>query len=100
MSIYYVYILKCLDKKGKETLYTGSTQDLMQRFDQHQKGRGARYTKSKVLELLYFETHISRSDAMKREYEIKNLPVKEKRELIKVFNEQRQKEKENENASI
>lgn len=85
-----------MDKSGKETLYTGSTQDLMQRFDQHQKGRGARYTKSKVLELLYFETHMSRSEAMKREYEIKNFNVKDKRALIQAFNETREKEKEHE----
>ena len=86
MSIYYVYILKCINRSSKkETLYTGSTNNLKKRIDQHQSGRGARYTRGKDLDLVYFETHLSRSSAMKREYEIKNLPVEKKWQLVKEF---------------
>ena len=86
ISIFYVYLLLCKNKKnGRESLYTGSTQDLKKRIDQHQSGRGAQYTKGKTLTLAYFETHLSRSSAMKREYEIKQLASPKKWELIKKF---------------
>ena len=86
MPLYYVYILKCENKKnGNITLYTGSTQDLMNRFEQHRKGLGAKYTRGKKLELVYFETHLTRSDVMKREYEIKSFPSSKKWQLIDEF---------------
>jgi len=86
MPLYYVYILKCESKKnGNITLYTGSTQDLMNRFEQHRKGLGAKYTRGKNLELVYFETHLTRSDVMKREYEIKSFPSSKKWQIINAF---------------
>ncbi len=87
MPLYYVYILKCESKKesGNVSLYTGSTQDLMNRFEQHRKGIGAKYTRGKNLELVYFETHLTRSDVMKREYEIKSFPSSRKWQLIDEF---------------
>ncbi|MHA1673483.1 MAG: GIY-YIG nuclease family protein [Promethearchaeota archaeon] len=86
MSIYYVYMLKCTGKKsGDVSLYTGSTQDLVIRVNQHQSGKGARYTKGKDVELLYFETHLTRSEAMKREYAIKQLTTEKKWNLIRDF---------------
>jgi putative endonuclease len=68
-------------------LYTGSTNNLTKRIKQHQNGRGARYTRGKQLELMYFETFLTRSDAMKREYEIKSLTQEEKWNLIETFQE-------------
>ncbi|MHA1744380.1 MAG: GIY-YIG nuclease family protein [Promethearchaeota archaeon] len=92
MPVYYVYILKCTSiKTGVHTLYTGSTQDLMKRVEQHRTGKGARYTKGKHIELGYFETVLSRSAAMKREYEIKTYSVKMKHELLEKFHEMSQK---------
>lgn len=87
MPLYYVYILKCENKKKDEniTLYTGSTQDLMKRFEQHRKGLGAKYTRGKNLELVYFETHLTRSDVMRREYEIKSYTSSKKWQLIEEF---------------
>ena len=40
---HYVYILQCRD----DTLYTGYTTDLIRRLGQHNRGKGARYTKGK-----------------------------------------------------
>jgi putative endonuclease len=85
MPIYYVYILRCIDKKGTPSYYTGSTQDLLIRVSQHQKGTGARYTHGRNLELMYFETHTTRSQAMKREYEIKTFTASKKQQLIDEF---------------
>jgi putative endonuclease len=84
-GVYYVYILKCIDKKGKTSYYTGSTQDLVKRFDQHRTGQGARYTAGRDLDLVFFESYSNRSLAMKREYEIKNLSGPKKMQLIVNF---------------
>lgn len=69
---YIVYILLCSDM----SLYTGITNNLERRFKQHNgqiKG-GAKYTRSKrPVSLLHSEKFETKSDAMKREYEIKKL---------------------------
>ena len=88
-------MLKCTGKKsGDISLYTGSTQDLVIRVNQHQSGKGARYTKGKDVELFYFETHLTRSDAMKREYAIKQLTTEKKWNLIKDFQQRMEQSSE------
>ncbi len=95
MSIYYVYMLKCTGKKtGEVSLYTGSTQDLVIRVNQHQSGKGARYTLGKDIELSYFETHLTRSEAMKREYAIKQLTTEKKWCLVKEFQQRMEQSSE------
>ncbi len=64
-----VYILECADR----TLYTGITNDLDHRINEHENGTGAKYTRGRApFTLLYAETHASRSQALKREAEIKS----------------------------
>ena len=76
----FVYIVKCSDN----TLYTGYTTDLKRRIKEHNEGEGAKYTRGRTpVELVYYEKKSSKSSAMKREYEIKQLKRKEKFELIK-----------------
>lgn len=76
----YVYILRC----GDDSLYTGWTNNLEKRVNLHSKGKGAKYTKARLpVELVYFEEFEDKIEAMKREYEIKQLKRKEKLELIK-----------------
>ena len=87
MPAFYVYLLKCIQKNGDVSLYTGSTQDLMKRVQLHQTGKGAKYTRGKDIELVYYEMLISRSDAMKREYEIKNFSTKQKWDIVRDFQE-------------
>jgi len=60
----YVYVLQSdLDKK----FYTGITQDLMKRVEEHNSGI-SRATKTRVpLKLIYFEFCLHHKDAMKRE---------------------------------
>lgn len=74
---WFVYILECADG----TFYTGITNDLQRRFDEHNTGRGARYTRSRTpVELRYTEDCLNRSAALIREAKIKALgrPAKEK----------------------
>ena len=66
--MYYVYILKCSDS----SLYTGVTTDLKRRITMHRAGTGAKYTRSRgVHSVVYSERKRSRSNAQKREAEIK-----------------------------
>ena len=75
----YVYILRCSDS----SYYTGWTNDLDQRLLMHNSGKGAKYTKSRLpVELIYFEKCADKSEALKREYAIKQLTRKEKEKLI------------------
>ena len=78
----YVYIIKC----GDGSLYTGWTNDLKRRFENHCQGKGAKYTRGRgPLELVYFETFEDKKEAMKREYAIKKLKRQEKDKLIEGF---------------
>ncbi|MCF8000526.1 MAG: GIY-YIG nuclease family protein [Halanaerobiales bacterium] len=78
--MHYVYIVKCADG----TYYTGYTNDLERRIEQHNQGEGAKYTKGRrPVELVYSKEFDSKSKAMKREYEIKQLKRKNKLKLIK-----------------
>ena len=75
----YVYIVRCSD----QTLYTGWTNHLEKRIEAHNAGKGAKYTKARrQVELVYFETFDNKGDAIKREYQIKQLKRSEKEKLI------------------
>ena len=75
----YTYILKCKDG----SLYTGWTKKLEKRVNDHNEGRGAKYTKSRrPVELMYYETFATKEEAMSREYVIKQLTRKQKEILI------------------
>jgi putative endonuclease len=77
--IWYVYILECNDG----SLYTGCTNKLKDRFERHSKGKGSKYTRARrPLKLLYAEEFKNRSEAMKRELEIKSFGVDNKKQLI------------------
>ena len=78
--MWYVYILKCKDKK----LYTGITTDIHRRLKEHNAGTGGRFTRfRKPVSLIYSEKAPSRSKALKREAAIKKLKREEKLALIK-----------------
>jgi len=78
--MYYVYIIECKDG----SLYTGITTDVQRRFKEHRLGKGGAYTRSKkVKKILYIEELKTRSKALKREFEIKNLHRDKKLALIK-----------------
>jgi putative endonuclease len=87
MSFFYVYILETIGKNNKKRFYTGYTNDLKRRLNEHKTGKGAKFCKGKRINLKYYETYLTRSEAMKRESEIKSFKRKQKQELIKSFNE-------------
>ncbi|OGN05108.1 MAG: endonuclease [Candidatus Yanofskybacteria bacterium RIFCSPHIGHO2_01_FULL_44_17] len=78
--MYYVYLIECRDK----TLYTGITTDIERRFREHSSGKGGAYTRSKKVErVLYTEQFDTRSQAQKREVEIKSWRREKKLNLTK-----------------
>lgn len=77
----FVYILECSDK----TLYTGYTVDIKKRIENHNSEKnGAKYTRVRQpVKLIYVEKFETKSEALKREHEIKKLSRSKKLELIK-----------------
>ena len=77
--MWYLYVLRC----GDGTFYTGITTDVERRLEEHRQGRGAKYTRGRgPLELAYQEKCGTHSEALKREYAVKQLPRDEKERLI------------------
>jgi len=77
--MWFTYILLCSDG----SYYTGSTNDVEARFKEHLAGKGARYTKShKPVKIIYKEKFVTKSEALKREAEIKKWPKKRKERLV------------------
>lgn len=81
--MHYVYILECSDS----SLYAGYTIDLDKRLKVHNQGKGSKYTRVRLpVKLVYNEKFENKSDALKREYQIKQLTRKKKEELIQGLN--------------
>lgn len=74
--MWVVYLLLC---SKDNTLYTGITNNLEARIAAHNDGKGAKYTKGRgpVALLKYFECN-NKSEALKLEYKIKQLPREKK----------------------
>ena len=78
--MYFVYLIQC---EGG-SIYTGITTNLKRRFKEHSDKVGGHYTRAhKVEKILYTEEYPTRSEALKREAEIKRWKRKEKLNLIK-----------------
>lgn len=77
---YFVYLVKCSDG----SYYCGYSTDLESRIREHNNSeKGAKYTRSRrPVELVYSEEFDSKSEAMRREFEIKQLTHKEKKGLF------------------
>ncbi|MBI4039307.1 GIY-YIG nuclease family protein [Candidatus Daviesbacteria bacterium] len=76
--MWFVYILLCEDRSlrkpgfRKLSLYTGYSNNVRQRFQDHKNGKGGHYTRShKPLKLIYSEQLLTQSEALKREKQIK-----------------------------
>ena len=68
--MYYLYILLCNDN----TLYTGITNNIESRLEIHRLGKGSKYVRSRLpFKHIYTEELESKSEALKREIEVKNL---------------------------
>jgi len=78
--MHFVYIVRCADG----SLYTGYAVDPRARVRMHNLGRGARYTAARrPVRLVYSEECGTLSQALKREYELKQWPRRRKQALVR-----------------
>jgi predicted GIY-YIG superfamily endonuclease len=78
--VFFVYIVRCADG----TFYTGYARDIDTRVKVHNAGRGAKYTARRLpVSLVYSEPCATRGDALRREYEVKQLARSEKETLVR-----------------
>ena len=79
---FFCYILECADG----TFYTGWTTDPARRERQHNRGTGARYTRTHgPVRLVYVEPQSDRKAAMLRELTLKRLSHAQKRALAERY---------------
>ena len=66
--MYYTYVLK---NKSDGRLYVGWTDDLKNRFSQHQNGLVKSTKNRRPLQLVYYEACLVKEDAIRREKSLK-----------------------------
>lgn len=75
----YTYMVRCSDG----TLYTGWTNHIEQRLQNHNSGKGAKYTRSRTpVELVYLEISETKQEAMRKEVYYKRLTRRQKEAMI------------------
>ncbi|PLS03459.1 GIY-YIG nuclease family protein [Neobacillus cucumis] len=78
-NTHYFYVLTCNDG----SLYGGYTKDLKRRIEQHNEGKGAKYTRGRgPVELTFYQAYASKGEALRAEYRFKQLPRKKKLEYL------------------
>ena len=79
MSKGFMYILEC----SEGSYYTGSTNDLERRIEEHQSGRGANFTNLRLpVELVYYEEYERIDNAFYREKQVQRWSHNKKKALI------------------
>ena len=84
-----VYLIRCSD----ESLYCGTTNNLKNRLEAHNSGKGAKYTRfRRPVVLVAASPEMTKSDALRLEYRVKQLPPSKKySELTKEENKMTKK---------
>ena len=82
MKPWYLYIVRCKDS----TLYTGITVNINRRINEHNSGKGAKYTKGRgPVELVHIRQYKNRSAASTAEHRFKKLKRTQKLKIIDNF---------------
>ncbi len=83
MRTYYVYIMASRSR----VLYTGVTNDLARRVDEHKRGVNAGFTsRYRITRLVYFEEFADIRDAIAREKQVKDWTRKRRVALVEQRN--------------
>lgn len=76
---WFLYVAECADG----TYYTGIAKDVLKRIEAHNEGKGAKYTRAHgPVKLLLREPQADYSAALKREYQVKQLPKARKKRFV------------------
>lgn len=77
--MWFIYLLRCFDN----SLYCGITNDLKRRLRTHKAGKGSKYVRSRLpFKIVYYELALTKSEALRREIQIKGMKKSEKENLI------------------
>jgi len=68
---YFVYLIVSKLKNKKKLSYVGYSKDLKKRLNLHNSGKGAKFTRGKKWNLVYYKEYNTKSNAMKNEYKLK-----------------------------
>ena len=80
---FFVYIIATINNK-KIITYVGWTNNLKKRIRLHNSGKGARFTRGRKWVLIFKKKMLSKIDAMKFEYKLKN-DRKNRKEIVTNF---------------
>ena len=81
--VYSCYILRCVD----DSYYCGISNNVTRRVLVHNSGKGSKYVRSRLpAVLVYVEQCGSKSDALKRERQIKRMNRQQKIKLVDSYN--------------
>ena len=67
---YFVYII-ATKVKNKTISYVGDTSDLSKRLNDHNTGKGAKFTRGKKWKIIFKKKYMSKIKAMQEEYKLK-----------------------------
>ena len=79
---WHVYLVRCSD----DTLYCGITNNIERRLKAHNEKKGAKYTRCRTpVTLVVSKGPMSKSDALKLEYKVKQQPRKDKIKFLESY---------------
>jgi putative endonuclease len=82
--VWFVYLVRCRDG----TLYTGVARDVERRLEQHNAGRGARYTRGRgPVEMVAASRAMEKRAAYRLEWAVKQLPRRRKAAAVRTSDE-------------
>lgn len=70
MGKYYVYLILNISKK-KLISYVGYTKNIYKRLELHNKSKGAKFTRGRKWNLIYYKIYKNKKKAMQEEYKLK-----------------------------
>ncbi len=77
---WYVYLVRT----AQSTLYCGVSTNVLQRFERHKAGKGAKYLRGKApLSLVFVSPVMSKREAMRCEWRIKRLSKQQKESMVR-----------------
>ena len=79
MPFYYVYVL--FSERDRK-LYIGFTSHVFKRFKQHVNGENISTENRRPLKLIYYEAHLNKADALRRESYFKSTSGKRTLQII------------------
>lgn len=66
--MYYVYVLQSL---RNDKFYIGYTRDLRRRIEEHKSGKSHTTKRMLPIRLIFYESYLNKTDAIRREYYFK-----------------------------